>query len=201
MSQHDLHAIIHPQQEQLAAMQVQIQALLAATEGAEREVAEVNRGYQMEVAKPAIFSGEAGKVGGFITACRLYLRMKMREATVEEQVQWVLSYVQGGSADVWKENVMEELEAGEIEHETVEEFLISLRKEFGGGEEELVKAVELRKMEQGGRMMEEYVQEFKRAAKGSRYEGRPLIEEFKRGMNSRIRRKLMEVENPPTSIE
>ena len=52
--------------------------------GAERGVAEVNRGYQMEVAKPAIFSGEAGKVGGFITACRLYLRMKMREAMVEE---------------------------------------------------------------------------------------------------------------------
>jgi len=201
MSQHDLHVIIHPQQEQLAAIQAQIQALLAATGGAEREVAEVNRGYQMEVAKPAIFSGEAGKVGGFIMACRLYLRMKMREAIVEEQVQWVLSYVQEGSADVWKENVMEELEAGEIEHETVEEFLISLRKEFRGGEEELVKAVELRKMEQEGRTMEEYVQEFKRAARRSGYEGRPLIEESKRGMNSGIRRKLIEVENPPTSIE
>jgi len=61
------------------------------------------------LAKPTIFSREAGKVGGFVTACRLYLKIKMREATVEEQVQWVLSYVQGGSADVWKENIMEEL--------------------------------------------------------------------------------------------
>jgi len=49
--------------------------------------------------------------------------------------------------------------------------------------------------------MEEYVQEFKRAARGSGYEGRPLVEEFKRGMNGGIRRKLMEAENPPTSIE
>jgi len=55
-----------------------------------------NMGSHMEVAKPAIFNGETGKVGGFITVCRLYLRMKMRENTVEEQVQWVLSYVQGG---------------------------------------------------------------------------------------------------------
>ena len=49
--------------------------------------------------------------------------------------------------------------------------------------------------------MEEFVQEFKRAARGSGYEGRPLIEEFKRGINGGIRRKLMEAENSPTSIE
>jgi len=105
--------------------------------------------------------------------------MKMRGSTVEEQVQWVLSYVQGGSADIWKENVIEEMEAGEVEYKSAEEFLTCLRKEFGGGEEESVKAAELRKLEQGGRTMEEFVQEFKRAARGSGYEGRPLVEEFK----------------------
>jgi len=113
----------------------------------------------------------------------------------------VLSYVQGGSADVWKENIMEELESGEIEYKTAEEFFTNLRKEFGRGEEELVKAAELRKLEQGGRTMEEFVQEFKRAARGSGYEGQPSIEEFKRGMNGGIRWKLMEAENPPASIE
>jgi len=203
MSQINLHEIIHQQQEQLAAMQVQIQALLAAQGGAGAGGAGMgpNAGAHMEVAKLAIFNGEAGKVRGFITACRLYLKMKMRGTSVEEQVQWVLLYVQGGSADVWKENVMEELESGEMEYETAEEFFTNLRKEFGGGEEELVKAVELRRMEQGGKTMEEFFQEFKRAARGSGYEGRPLVEEFKRGMNGGIRRKLMESENPPTSIE
>ena len=133
-------------------------------------------------------------------ACRLYIKMKLRGNTVEEQIQWVLTYVQGGSADVWKENMMEELESGEMEYEMVEDFLTSLRKEFGG-EEELVKAAELRKLEQGEKTMEEFVQEFKRAARGSGYKGRPLVEEFKRGMNSGIQRKLMEAENPLASIE
>ena len=96
---------------------------------------------------------------------------------------------------------MEELENGEVEYESIEEFFTSLKKKFRGGEEELVKAAELRKMEQGGKTMEEFIQEFKRAARGSGYEGRPLVEEFKKGINGEIRRKLMEAENPPASIE
>jgi len=81
----------------------------------------------------------------------------MREMPVEEQIQWVLSYVQGGAADVWKENILEELEAGKLEFETVGEFLAEIKKEFGGGEGGSVKAVELRKLEQRGRTMEEFV--------------------------------------------
>jgi len=88
MSQIDLHEMICQQQKQLAAIQVQIQALLAAGGGgagsAERGTMGFNIGPQMKVVKPAIFNGEAGRVGEFVIACRLYLRMKMREATVEE---------------------------------------------------------------------------------------------------------------------
>jgi len=88
MSQINLHEIIWQQQKQLAAVQVQIQTLLAAQgrAGAGGEAVGSNMGSHMEVAKLAIFNGEAGKVGGFIIACGLYLRMKIRGNTVEEQV-------------------------------------------------------------------------------------------------------------------
>ena len=101
---------------------------------------------------------------------------------------------------MWKENVLEELKAGKLEFETVGEFLVEIKKEFGRGEEEVVKVVELRKMEQRGKAMEEFIQEFKKAARESGYEERPLMEEFKREMNSAIRRKLMEAKNQPGSI-
>ena len=97
--------------------------------------------------------------------------------------------------------MMEKMEVGEVEYESAEDFLTCLRKEFGEGEEELVKAAELRKLEQGGRTMKEFVQEFKRAARGSEYEGRLLVKEFKRRMNGEIRRKLMEAENLLASIK
>ena len=43
--------------------------------------------------------------------------------------------------------MLEELEAEELEFETVREFLAEIKKEFREGEEELVKAAELRKLE------------------------------------------------------
>jgi len=52
---------------------------------APREVG--RQGGGIEVAKPQIFDGMPSKVAGFITACKLYIRMRMREKTVEGQVQ------------------------------------------------------------------------------------------------------------------
>jgi len=97
--------------------------------------------------------------------------------------------------------MLEDLEAGEVKFGLVEEFLLELKKEFGGGDKELVKVAELKRMEQGGKTMEEFVQEFERAARESGYERRTLVEEFKRGMSGAIKRKLMEAERPLTSIE
>ena len=100
-----------------------------------------------------------------------------------------------------EKNMLEKLEVGELEFKTVGEFLTEIKKKFGGGEEESVKIAELKKLEQGERTIEEFVQEFKRVARKSRYEGRPLVEEFKRGMNEVIRRKLMEAKNQSGPIE
>jgi len=75
--------------------------------------------------------------------------------------------------------------------------LATIKKEFEGGEEESVKVVELKRLEQEGRIIKKFVQEFRRAARESRYKGRLLIEEFKREMNGIIKKKLMKAERPP----
>ncbi len=126
--------------------------------------------------------------------CKLYMKNKLAEATVEEQIQWILSHVQGELTDIQKKNILEELEVGELEFESVGEFLAEIKKEFEEGDEGSIKIAKLKRIKQRGRNMEEFIQDFKRVARGSGYEGHLLIKEFKRGMNGNIRRKLMEAE-------
>jgi len=79
--------------------------------------------------------------------------------------------------------------------------LADIRKEFRKGDKKSVKVAELKRLEQGKKTMEEFVQEFRRAARRSRYEGRPLVEEFKKGINTTICQRLMKSEQQPSSIE
>ena len=76
----NLHAIIRQQQEQLVAMQAQIQALK------EREVRGV-AAISTEVAKLQVFDRTSLQISDFVMAYRLYIRMKMRGVVVEEQIQ------------------------------------------------------------------------------------------------------------------
>ena len=95
---------------------------------------------------------------------------------------------------------MDELAKEESEIEIVKALFKKIRDEFGETLEEERKIKQLRMIEQRGRTCDEYVQEFKKVARRSSYKERPLIEEFKRGLNGVIRRKLTKAEEPPTTI-
>jgi len=86
---------------------VQIQVLLAGAGGGNK-VQEANT----KVARLQVFDESSGKVLGFVIAYKLYIRIKIRRVIVEEQIQWILLYIQRGLADIWKENVLEDLERG-----------------------------------------------------------------------------------------
>ena len=49
--------------------------------------------------------------------------------------------------------------------------------------------------------MKEFVQEIRRAARDNEYKEKALVENFKQEMNRVIRRKLIEAERPPQSID
>ncbi|EKM82272.1 hypothetical protein AGABI1DRAFT_124755 [Agaricus bisporus var. burnettii JB137-S8] len=196
--------IINQLQQQLATLQNNPAQGPPGPQGPPGEDADlpvVNIPPQIDVAKPKIFSGDGRELSGFITACKIYLSLKMTGRLQGDQITWILSYVQGGAAESWKENIMEMIENNEEEAPAhTEELFDSLRNNFGDADEESTAVGKLRLIEQGSKSAEEHVQEFKRISRDSGYEGRALIEEFKRSLSRRIRKALMEAENPPTTI-
>jgi len=72
--------IIQQQQEQLVVIQTQLQVLLAAQGAA----AASGTGVSTEVAEPQLFDRTVEKVLEFVIACKLFIRIKMREEVVEK---------------------------------------------------------------------------------------------------------------------
>ena len=60
-------------------------------------------------------------------------------------------------ADIWKENTLEDWEEDLLEYKTTGEFLVGIKREFGGGDKEIVKMAELKRLEQGERTIEKVV--------------------------------------------
>ena len=65
--------------------------------------------------------------------------------------------MQGGLANIQKENTLEDLERKLLDYKTVGEFLTDIIKEFGGGDKKLVKVAELKKVEQGSKTIKKFV--------------------------------------------
>jgi len=91
---------------------------------------------RIEIAKPQVFSRRMEEVSAFINAAQIYIRMKITEEAATTQVAWVLSYIQGGVAEAWKDNLMDELAKEESEVETVEQLFSKIRNDFGETSEE-----------------------------------------------------------------
>jgi len=158
------------------------------------------QGSRVEVVRPQVFSGKMEEMSVFVNIACLYIRIKMTEKVAATQVAWVLSYIQGGIVKAWKDNLLDKLAKGKSEVELVEQLFTKIRNDFGEISEEKRKIEQLRIIEQEGRTYDEYVQEFKKVTRGTGYERRPLIEEFKRGLNGSIRKKLAEAEELLTTI-
>ena len=81
-----------------------------------------------------MFFGVSWKVKSFVKECREcreYIEIKMKEKTVEDQILWVLTCMDGETVEKWKEMMEDDLKEELREYVTLEEFFGEIRKEFG----------------------------------------------------------------------
>ena len=66
-------------------------------------------------------------------------------------------YIQEELTDIWKKNVIEDLENKSLEFSIVGEFLADLKQKFGNRDDKLVKVAKLKKVEYRGKIMKKFV--------------------------------------------
>ena len=81
---------------------------------------------------------------------------------------------------------MENLERELLNYKAVGKFLADLKEELEEKDNEIVKVAESKRIKQKSKIMDKFMQKFKRVARESIDEERLLIKEFKQGMNRTI---------------
>ena len=105
----------------------------------------------------------------FINMACLYLRIKMTEESQSTKMTQVLFYIQEEITEVQKDNLLDKLSKGESEVETTEKLFSKIKNESRKTVEKKRKIKQLKIIEQKKRTCGEYVQEFKKIARQSKY--------------------------------
>ena len=62
-----------------------------------------------EIRLPQVFDGTSSRVLEFVEECRKYMERKIKKVKMGDKIYWVISYVQGGSTEEWKEKKVDEI--------------------------------------------------------------------------------------------
>ena len=65
--------------------------------------------------------------------------------------------MQEGLANILKENIIKDLESGNLSYATVGEFLSDLKQEFGGEDNKIMKVTKLKKVKQESKIIKEFI--------------------------------------------
>ena len=137
----------------------------------------------------------------FINSCQLYISARPSEFQTEDQkMHWIMSYMQGGSARLWRDYIMAQVQSGIKQFRNANDLMNEIESKFGEEDKQTTMSLKIRTMTQGEKHMDKHVQEFQRAALEASYDGYPLVVEFKMSLNAGPRRQLQSLRPQPITI-
>ena len=108
--------------------------------------------------------------------------------------------MQSGTAHTWRDYVVSRMLRHDWMFRTGDALLREVQVKFGDMDKQMTMFLKIRTMMQGDKPVDEHVQEFEKAAMEAEYEEKPLIAEFKQSLNVGLRRRLMELDPLPQTI-
>ena len=159
--------------------------------------------------KPTPFTGDRKKVETFIQECRVYLQINRRIYNTDEtKIAFFLSLMKEKEALRWKQTFLKSImnDDGDIDFPTMKEFVGYLLEYFQPVNQTTDAAHQLMMLKQGKKTAEEIITEFRLLTAQAGYSADTtsdhlhLIDKLQNVLNPSLVKKIMLLENPPTTI-
>jgi len=119
----------------------------------------------------------------FCVALRMLKDLSPEFRTTESKIMFALSYIQGGKAQFWRNEAINQIATGHKPFRSFSEFLERLEMQFGNPNPKVTAVGKLKMMRQGGLSMDEFILQFKAEASQTELGDAVLIEYLKAGLN------------------
>ena len=146
--------------------------------------------------KPAIFSGDRKTLNKFLRDCTIYIFANIKDFVTEEsKLQFILSYIDGGEAEAWKEfyinnNIIQANSSWTWPNHL--DLIKNLKENFAKEDKVEESLRKLETMKQGGRTAEEVVNEFQiLKARAKIDDSPPSVRMFRRVLNPSLAIKIL----------
>lgn len=164
---------------------------------------------EIGINKPTPFDGDRKKIETFIQECRVYLQVNKKiYSTDEAKVAFFLSFMNDKEALRWKQTFLRSITDadGEMKFPTIKEFIDYLNMYFKPTNQTQEAAHQLALLRQGNKSAEEIITQFRLLISLAGYSSDTvsdhlhLIEKLQRTLNPSLVKKIMLMDNPPTTL-
>lgn len=153
-------------------------------------------------APPQMFDGTMKDTKSFISSIILYIKGREPEFhTVESKIMFALSYMQGGKAQSWRNEAINQIAAGKKLFNSFEEFLEKLEAQFGDPNPKATAVGKLKTMRQGSLTADEFILQFKAEASQTDLGEAALIEYLKAGLHQSLFKSIYRLPVMPTTLD
>ena len=155
----------------------------------------------VKIAVPDEFNGNIDATDHFVKQLGLYLLARPTDfPTDRERVIFALSYMKGGMAGMWADQVAGEILEGRMPYVDYADFIKAVTERFGDPDAGTTARRKLELVHQGDRSVDEYVSEFQTYAPRTGYDETALVEFFQRGLSQKTLAKIYNLPNLPIAL-
>ena len=134
-----------------------------------------------------MFDGTMKDTKSFISSIILYIKGHEPEFhTVKSKIMFALSYMQGGKAQSWRNEAINQIAAGKKPFKSFQDFLEELEAQFGDPNLKATAVGKLKTMRQGSLIVDEFILQFKAEASQTDLGEAMLIEYLKAGLHQSL---------------